>query len=467
MGKTGLDKTTSAATAFGDAKEKAIVVGGGAAGMMAAIMLSERGFETTLLEKNEKLGKKLFITGKGRCNFTNDCEPDIFFENVVSNPRFLYSALYGLTPQDVISLFESWGLETKVERGQRAFPASDHAYDVIDCLKRQLKKAGVRVELNTEVTGLLTSGEADGGPGLKSSEDSARLRVTGVRTRNKAYSADRVIIATGGLSYPTTGSTGDGYKWAESLGHTIVPCRPSLVALTCAEHDLAALQGLTLKNVSFTVKPLTDPNGENTGNTRDGENGRNGKNSKKKRRSLYSGFGEMLITHFGVTGPLVLTASARCGRALEEGPLAGSIDLKPAVPADDLDRDLTGFLAENANRDCLHAIRPLYPASFVPVLLDRAGIPAHKKAHDITREERAALVSVTKNFLVTLTGLRGYNEAVITQGGVSVKEVDPGTMASKMADNLYFAGEVLDVDALTGGFNLQIAWATGAAAGRA
>ena len=428
----------------------AIVVGGGAAGMMAAVMLGERGFDVTLLEKNEKLGKKIFITGKGRCNFTNDCEPDTFFESVISNPRFMYSSYYAMTAQDILALFESWGLETKVERGQRAFPASDHAYDVIDCLKRQLKRVGVTVRLNTEVTEILTASleEADRpdadpvSSGKKGAKESGPGRkVTGVRCGCLVYPADRVIIATGGLSYPTTGSTGDGYKWAEALGHRVTDRRPSLVALNCAEQDLASLQGLSLKNVSFTVK--------------DG------------KKTLAEGFGEMLFTHFGVTGPLVLTASARCGRTLEKKTLTGCIDLKPAVDRERLDRDLVKLLAENANRDVRYAIRSLYPASLVPVLLDRAGIPHDKKAHDITKEERRALLDETKAFVVTLMGLRGYNEAVITQGGVSVREIDPATMASKLIDGLYFAGEVLDLDALTGGFNLQIAWATGAAAGRA
>ena len=442
-------------------KEKAVVVGGGAAGMMASIMLGERGFDVTLLEKNEKLGKKIFITGKGRCNFTNDCEPETFFESVISNPRFMYSSYYAMTAQDLRALFESWGLETKVERGQRAFPASDHAYDVIDCLKRQLKRTGVTVHLNTEVTEIRTASleEADAASGSgdtdkrtsdpavshefddRRSDRRTTRKVTGVRCGKTVYRADRVIIATGGLSYPTTGSTGDGYKWAEALGHKVTDRRPSLVALNCAEQDLTALQGLSLKNVSFTVK--------------DG------------KKSLYEGFGEMLFTHFGVTGPLILTASAKLGKTLEKKALTGRIDLKPAVAEERLDRDLVGLLNENANRDVRYAVRALYPASLVPVLLDRSGIPHDKKARDITKEERRALLNETKAFGVTLTGLRGYNEAVITQGGVSVKQIDPATMASKLVDGLYFAGEVLDLDAVTGGFNLQIAWATGAAAGRA
>ena len=430
-------------------KEKAVVVGGGAAGMMASIMLGERGFDVTLLEKNEKLGKKIYITGKGRCNFTNDCEPETFFESVISNPRFMYSSYYAMTAQDLRALFESWGLETKVERGQRAFPASDHAYDVIDCLKRQLKRTGVTVHLNTEVTEILTASleEADAAPAQAETaadhtdKRPAARKVTGVRCGKTVYRADRVIIATGGLSYPTTGSTGDGYKWAEALGHKVTDRRPSLVALNCAEQDLTALQGLSLKNVSFTVK--------------DG------------KKSLYEGFGEMLFTHFGVTGPLILTASAKLGKTLEKKALTGRIDLKPAVAEERLDRDLVGLLNENANRDVRYAVRALYPASLVLVLLDRSGIPHDKKARDITKEERRALLNETKAFGVTLTGLRGYNEAVITQGGVSVKQIDPATMASKLVDGLYFAGEVLDLDAVTGGFNLQIAWATGAAAGRA
>jgi len=456
-------------------RQKAVVVGGGAAGMMAAIALAERRYDVTLIEKNEKLGKKLFITGKGRCNFTNDCEPDVFFENVISNPCFLYSAYYGLTAQDLKAKFESWGLKTKVERGQRAFPASDHSYDVIDCLKRQLKGAGVTVLLNTCVTGIAAEPSPDNTPSA-----------VGVMAGRRFFPADRVIVATGGLSYPSTGSDGDGLKWAEALGHTVTSLRPSLVAMTCAETDLAELQGLTLKNVTFTVTKASELSASlkepGTGTVMP-------KAGKKAAKPLYSGFGEMMFTHFGVTGPLVLTASAVCGRYFESDSgtrlssdrrepagkadfpgkreLAGAIDLKPAVPSDQLDGNLIGLLKENANRDVIHAIRDLYPASLVAVILDRAGIASHKKAREITREERAAIVSVTKAFPVTLTGTRGFDEAIITQGGISVKEIDPATMESKLINNLYFAGEVLDVDALTGGFNLQIAWSTGYAAGSA
>ncbi len=417
--------------------EKVIIIGGGAAGMMASIRYAERGFSVTLFEKNEKLGKKLFITGKGRCNLTNDCTEEGFFSHVVSNPKFLYSAYNAFNSQDVMSKFREWGLDIKVERGQRVFPVSDHSYDVTDTLKKRMKKLGIKVFLNTTVDEILIDDSKD----ENSEEGNSLPQITGVRSGDKIYHADRVLIATGGLSYPVTGSTGDGIKWAEESGHKTKTPQPSLVALTTGDHDLASLQGLSLKNVNFTIY--------------------------RKKKVLYNEFGEMMFTHFGVTGPLVLTASALIGTELRKEELKGVIDLKPTVEDSKLDADLLRLFDENVNKDVQHAIRSLYPASFVPVLLDRSGIPRNKKVHDITKAERAAIRDNTKRFTILLTGLRGFEEAIITKGGVSVKDVNPATMESKKVKGLFFAGEVLDLDAMTGGFNLQIAWSTAWAAANA
>ena len=398
--------------------ENVIVVGGGPAGMLSAIRLAQRGFSVRLFEKNEKLGKKLFITGKGRCNLTNDCTEEDFFSHVVTNPRFLYSAYASCSSQDIQTLFRNWGLDLKVERGRRVFPASDHSYDVIDVLKRQLKKYRVEVRLNTTVTGLECS---DG-------------RVTGVRVGKELYPADRIIVATGGLSYPSTGSTGDGYRFAQDLGLKVTETMPSLVGLVTEDRDIDALQGLSLKNVSLTLY-----------------------DGKKK---VSEDFGEMLFTHYGISGPLVLSASALCGPRLRKGPLKAVIDLKSAVPNEKLDADLRGRLKENANKLASHAIRSLLPSSLVPVILERAGIPSDRVSHDVTKEERRGLVETLKGMTLTITSLRSFEEAIITKGGISVKEIDPATMAAKRMAGLYFIGEVLDLDAMTGGYNLQIAWTT-------
>ena len=407
---------------------EAIVIGGGAAGMFSAICLAENGWRVTLFEKNEKLGKKLFITGKGRCNLTNDCTDDEFFSHVVTNSRFLYSAYHQCPSGEVCRLFESWGLTLKTERGRRVFPASDHAYDVIDVLKRRLIRCGVRIELNTRVDKLMTETTEEG-----------LAMVTGVFAGGETFPADRVVIATGGLSYPSTGSTGDGLRFAADTGHRITACRPSLVAINCAEADAAALSRLTLKNIRLTVR-----------------------DSKK---TLYDDFGELTFMPYGISGPLVLTASALAGDRLRRGNLTAEIDLKPAVDEVRLDRDIIRLLTDNANKDVIHAVRGLYPAVMVPVLLDRAGIDPRSKARDLTKSARRRLLLETKHFRLTLTSLRGYEEAVITRGGVSVSDIEPATMMSKKVQGLAFAGEVIDVDALTGGFNLQIAWATAYAAG--
>ncbi|MBQ0060106.1 MAG: NAD(P)/FAD-dependent oxidoreductase [Lachnospiraceae bacterium] len=398
-----------------------IIIGGGAAGMYCGIMLGDKGHRVTLIEQNEKLGKKLFITGKGRCNFTNDCTRDVFFENVVTNPRFLYGSYPNCTPQDIIEQFESWGLKTKVERGQRAFPESDHAYDVIDVLKKQLKKNRVKVLLNTQVRDLVV-------------EEGMIKGIVLEDATHTVMKADAVVMATGGMSYPSTGSRGWGHNILKKYGHTICECRPSLTGLNCSDQDLALMQGLSLKNVTLRI-----PRGKKT---------------------LYEGFGEMMFTHFGITGPLVLSASALTGKYYKDGPITGYIDLKPAVSEEKLDANLLKLFGENENKDIAHVIRSLYPSSMVQIILDRAGIAGNKKIHDVTKAERQAIIKETKAMEIHMTGVRGFPEAIITQGGVSVKEVTPSTMESRLIGGLYIIGELLDLDAMTGGFNLQIAWMT-------
>ena len=408
-----------------------IVVGGGAAGMMAAVAAAEAGAAVTLLEKNEKLGKKIYITGKGRCNLTNAAPMREVQAQVVSNPRFLYSAFRALTNEDVMRFFERAGCPLKTERGERVFPVSDHASDVIRALEREMQARGVRVRLNTEVRDLLFSGEAE-----------ARS-VTGVLLANgDKLSADAVILATGGLSYPATGSTGDGYRFAESAGMTLTERYPSLVPLILKEQEsCAAMQGLSLKNVTITL--------------RDG---------KKK---VYEGFGEALFTHFGMSGPLLLSASALIGPLLRsKKELELRIDLKPALTEEQLEQRLLREFDENKNKDLKNILPSLFPQSIISEVLRQSGISGEKKVRDITKAERAALRQATKGLCFTATGLRGFNEAVVTKGGVSVRAVSPNTMESKTAKGLYLAGELLDLDAMTGGFNLQIAWSTGMLAGR-
>ena len=389
--------------------------------MMCGILLGEKGHHVVILEQNERIGKKLYITGKGRCNFTNDCTRDEFLDSVKSNPRFLYSAYDVMSPQDVIEKFESWGMRTKVERGKRAFPASDKSADVIDTLRRELKKNGVKVILNTKVTEILT-------------EDGA---VCGVRTDTDTYAADHVIVATGGISYRSTGSTGDGYVFAERLGLKVTERYPSLVPMNCAEEYCREMQGLSLKNAALHIK--------------------------KGKKEVYSGFGEMMFTHFGITGPLVLTASADLAGMIGKERLTSWIDLKPAVSEEQLDARILKLFDANANKAVKNVIGELYPSKMTPVILQIAGIDPDTKIHDITKEQRAAIIKATKEFPITITTLRGYEEAVVTKGGVSVREINPRTMESKKVPGLYFIGEVLDLDAYTGGFNLQIAWSTAAA----
>ena len=406
-----------------------IVVGGGAAGMMAACAAAGEGAKVLLLEKNDKLGKKIYITGKGRCNYTNCCETEDFFRHVPCNPRFLYSSIYGFDPRAVMDWFEARGLKSAVERGNRVFPASSHASDVTRTLEKELKHLHVEIRLNCEVRELLR-------------EEGTERRVSGVRLgTGEILRAKAVILATGGMSYPSTGSTGDGYRFASSAGHQITELSPSLVPITAAEADIPKMQGLSLKNVRFLV--------------RDG------------RKILFDDFGEMMFTHFGVTGPLILSASADLQKQIGRKPLSAEIDLKPALSEEKLDQRVIRDFELSSNKVFRNAISGLYPARMQPVIIDRSGIPAEKAVHDITKAERTELIRVTKHFSLTLTGLRGFQEAVITHGGVSVKEVDPSTMESRILPGLYLAGELLDVDAYTGGFNLQIAWATGHAAGTA
>lgn len=406
-----------------------IVVGGGAAGMFAAIAAAKNGHQVTLYEKNEKLGKKIFITGKGRCNITNAADMEELFDAVVTNSKFLYSSFYGYTNQNVIDFFEDAGVPVKIERGNRVFPISDHSSDVIRALEREMKKVGVKVCLNTEVKSV----EAEKGKFNKV-----------VLKDTTTQAADACIVATGGLSYRSTGSTGDGFRFAENVGHKVTQCFPSLVPMETKEPWICELQGLSLRNVEAKIL--------------DG------------KKELYKDFGEMLFTHFGVSGPLIISASSYVGKKFmdkngQKKELTLEIDLKPALTEEQLDQRVLRDFEENHNRQFKNAITKLFPTKLIPVMLELGGIDPEKKVNSIEKEERKQFVHLIKHFRMTLTGLRGYLEAIITKGGVNVKEIDPGTMESKLVKGLYFAGEVLDLDALTGGFNLQIAWSTGYAAG--
>lgn len=427
-----------------------IIVGGGAAGMMAAAAAADQGHTVHLYEKNEKLGKKIYITGKGRCNLTNNCEVEELMQAVCVNRKFLYSAFYGFTSQDTIAFFENEGMQTKTERGNRVFPVSDHSSDVIAALTRRLKRSGVEICLNTEVAEVLTERKApsddmgktdeEGRKGAGQKKGTADSAVTGIRLDSgRTVPADAVIVATGGISYRTTGSTGDGYRFARETGHTVTELSPSLVPMTTADNWAQMMQGLSLRNVEVSIY--------------DG------------KKELYREFGEMMFTHFGVTGPLILTASCSVQKKLKAHPLQLYIDLKPALSEEQLDARILREFEAAKNKQFKNVLGTLFPSKLIPVMIERSGIPSEKAVHDISREERKTLVMLTKQFPLTLTGLRDYNEAIITRGGVSVKDINPTTMESKHVQGLYFAGEVLDLDAVTGGYNLQIAWATGHAAG--
>ena len=407
-----------------------IVIGAGAAGMMAAISAAQNGIpgsKIIVLERNEKPGKKIYITGKGRCNLTNACEMEELFQNVPRQAKFLYSAFYTFNNEQVIDFFENAGMRTKIERGNRVFPASDHASDVIGALKRMMDRLNIHVEYYARVRQILT-------------RDSV---ITGVKLEDgRQFGAKQVLIATGGKSYPTTGSSGDGYGFAQSLGHRITELRPSLVPFTVDDEDVLCMQGLAPKNVSVQIFDPAYP-----------------------KKILFEGFGEMLFTHFGVSGPLMLSASSVVNDHIAKGKLTLLIDWKPAITEEQLDKRILKDFEENQNRQFKNALSGLAPAKLLPILMQRSGIPEEKKVNEITREERKALLQCLKMFTVTLTGLRDFNEAIITRGGVDLKQVNPSTMESKLVPGLLFAGEVLDLDAFTGGFNLQIAWSTGYLAG--
>lgn len=402
---------------------KVLVIGGGAAGMMAAYAAGMCGHEVTLLEQNEKLGKKIYITGKGRCNFTNASPLEEIMQAVVSNPKFLYSAFYTFSNDAVMDFFENQGMPYKIERGNRAFPVSDHASDVIRALERAMKEQDVRIRLHTQVRELLIEDD----------------KATGVLlTDGGKIMADSLILATGGLSYPTTGSTGDGHTMAKNSGHKIVTPRPALVPLTTKEEYILRMQGFSLKNVSLKIKD--------------------------EKRVIYDAFGEMLFTHFGVSGPLVLSASSVLSRHFPREYQA-YIDLKPALSEEVLNERLLREFSERPNQHIKAVFQQLLPAKMIPVMIELSQISMDKPVNAITKEERRRLVGLFKAFPFTITGTRGFKEAIITQGGVSVKDIDPATMESKRIKDLYLVGELLDLDALTGGYNLQIAWSTGYLAG--
>lgn len=401
--------------------KKVIVIGGGPAGMISAIESAKQGYSVTLLEKNNKLGKKLYITGKGRCNLTNACDVDVLINNTISNPYFLYSSFYTFDTNSLMSYFKDMGVPLKVERGNRVFPVSERSSDIISALTNNLRKHKVSVCLNTEVTDILSENN----------------RIAGVETNGteKLY-ADICIIATGGLSYPVTGSTGDGYKFAKKFGHDVSPLYPSLVPLKVKEKWIVELAGLSLKNVAVTLK--------------------------EDKKVVYEAFGEMIFTHVGVSGPIILSTS----RHLKDKKNCKlNIDLKPALDEKMLDARILRDFENYKNKDFGNTLNELLPKKLIPIVIELCDIKFDKKVNNITREERSKLVKTIKAIPLTISGTTGYNEAVITCGGVNCDEIDPSTMESKKVKGLFFAGEVIDVDSYTGGFNLQIAFSTGFLAG--
>ena len=412
---------------------KVAIIGGGAAGMMAAISAAICGHQVDIYEKNEKLGKKIYITGKGRCNVTNASDMDTVLKNMVTNPKFMYSAFYTLTNDTVIHMFnEDMGVPTKVERGNRVFPSSDKASDIIGGLTRKLRELGVGIHLGCNVSDILYSTSKDNGD---------KKSVKGLKLEDgEMILADSIIIATGGFSYQTTGSNGAGYEFAKKSGHGVTDILPALVPLNIKEEYVKRLQGLSLKNVKVTFY--------------------------RNDKEIYSDFGEMLFTHFGVSGPVVLSGSSYITKFINKGEkISIKIDLKPALSDDELDSRIIRDFSEVLNKDFANSLGKLLPAKLIPVIIELCEINPHKKVNEITKEERRRLVNVLKGLHLNVASTRSFNEAIITQGGVSVKDINPATMESKKVDNLYFAGEVLDVDALTGGYNLQIAWSTGYLAG--
>lgn len=404
-----------------------LIAGGGASGMMAAIIAARRGARVDLIEQNERLGKKLFITGKGRCNLTNNCSHEELMEAVVTNAHFLYGTFSRFDNFSAIRFFEELGVPTKVERGGRVFPKSDHSSDIIRAMTKEMKNLGVRIHLNSKVSGLLLVQGEGAEKGLK---------VRGVVLENgQKLPADAVIVSSGGLTYPSTGSTDDGYSFARAAGHTILPCRPALVPLITREAYIQELQGLSLKNVILRVW--------------------------KGKKKLYEKFGELLFTHYGISGPLALNASSYIAKALEKGELRAEIDLKSALSEEQLDRRLLRELTEHHAQSFRNAIGSLFPSKLRPVAVKLSGISPEKTARDITKEERKAFGYLIKHFPLTIVKTADYDQSIVTQGGISVREIDPKTMESKKASGLFFTGEVLDLDAITGGFNLTIAWSTG------
>lgn len=425
---------------------KIIIVGGGAAGMMAAAFCARGGHTVLLLEQNEKLGKKIYITGKGRCNLTNACSMEELFENVVTNPRFLYSAFHGFSNQDTIAFFNAIGLPTKVERGERVFPVSDHSSDVIRVLENELKRRGVQIYLNTRAAEIRT-------------EDGRFASV--LTAQGRELSADACIIATGGLSYPSTGARGDGYRFARQLGHTVTKLYPSLVSLTLDSAYPKELEGLSLKNIAVCV--TADAWLEEEAQEADGKKG------KKKKQApgavLYQDFGELVFTAKGVSGPVILSASSRIASLFEKCRMSLHIDLKPALSAEQLDARILRDFDETKNKCFKNALDHLLPQKLIRVIIELSGIPPEKQVNAVSKEERRRLVSLLKDLAFPVAASGDYAEAVITKGGVNVREINPSTMESRLVPGVYFAGEVLDVDALTGGFNLQAAWSSGWLAG--
>ena len=408
-----------------------VIVGAGAAGMMAAITAAENGHRVTVLEKNEKPGKKIYITGKGRCNLANDCDQDTFFASVKRNSRFLYSAYDKFNAQDSLQFFRNLGLAIKTERGNRVFPVSDKSSDVIRVLEQRMKELGVTVCYKSTVKHILF-------------QDGA---VTGVQTESgKRYKADACIVATGGLSYPSTGSTGDGYRFAEEAGHTVTKLSPSLVAIILKEKNVKHLEGLSLKNVSLSVTTTIEKKG------------------KKAEKQIYNGFGEMLFTSEGISGPLCLSASSELAPGFSEDTVV-ELDLKPALSMEQLEQRVLNDFKENINRQFRNSLGALLPSRMAEYIVEVSGIDPYVQVNQVTQQQRRYLCELIKHLRFHVEKLGGYREAVITCGGVNVKEINPMTMESKLVNGLYFIGEVLDLDALTGGFNLQIAWTTGYAAG--
>lgn len=403
--------------------KKVVVIGAGASGLMAAGFAAENGAKVTLIEKNKRVGRKIMITGKGRCNVTNNCDVQNFIRNVPVNGRFLYSALNSFTPQDAIYFFEQLGLQLKTERGNRVFPMSDKAVDVVDTLHDFVIDKGCKIVCDNAVSLIIENNE-----------------IIGVKCENEAYYADSVIICCGGKSYPLTGSTGDGYILAKQAGHTVTELKPSLVPLESKNPDCKSMQGLSLKNVSLKII------------------------DNKSQKTVFSDFGEMLFTHFGMSGPMILSASSQI-RDISDGKYTAVIDLKPALTPVQLDKRLQNDFRENSNKDISNSFSKLLPRKIIVPVLKRWGVPFDKKCNSVTKEERRKLCEILKEFTVEISGFRPIEEAIITSGGVKTSEINPKTMESKLVKGLYFAGEVIDCDAYTGGFNLQIAWSTGRLAG--